>query len=94
MSWDTSNRRAQLPSDWRKRVAATKARADGRCEAAVHVADCDGIGRECDHRSDPLNHDDLQWLSPMCHRAKTQAESLAARHPRTRPAPQHPGVIA
>lgn len=94
MSWETSNRRSELPPDWRKRVAATKARAKGLCEAVIHVAECDGIGRECDHKGDPLDHDDLQWLSPECHRAKTQAESLAARQTRVRPTPPHPGVIA
>lgn len=95
MPWSTSNRRSRLPRDWPARVAATKQRARGRCEATIHDPRCDGCGRECDHRNPGDDHElsNLQWLSTPCHRAKTQAESQAARIPRQRPKPPHPGVI-
>lgn len=90
--WAGSNRRAQLPDDWPRRVAATKAAAGGRCQADQHDPRCDGTGHECDHRTDPHNHDDLQWLNTWCHKAKTQREAQAKgrRRPRTEP---HPGRI-
>jgi hypothetical protein len=99
--WASSDRRSRLPADWPKRRAATKARAGGRCEGLSfdgepiwHDQRCNGLGSECDHRSDPDNHDDLQWLNHWCHNVKTQAEATAARPSRTRPQPSHPGVIA
>lgn len=90
MGWETSRRRSQLPRDWTKRVAATKRVAEGRCQAVVHATGCDGIGAECDHRSDPNNHDDLQWLSVPCHKAKTQAEAQAGKAKRPRQPRRHP----
>lgn len=95
MNWETSDRRSRLPRDWPKRVTATKARADGMCEAQVHAPGCDGIGRECDHR---INNDDhsltnLQWLSTPCHKAKTQREAQAAKPKRRREPEPHPGRL-
>jgi 5-methylcytosine-specific restriction protein A len=98
MSWDTSDRRARLPKDWPKRVAATKARAGGRCEGISlqgeprwHDPKCNGVGRECDHerRGDDHSLPNLRWLSSPCHTTKTHLEKPS----RNRPAPQHPGVI-
>lgn len=87
--WVGSTRRARLPKDWPQRVAATKARAQGRCEAQQHQPECDGIGRECDHvrRGDDHSLSNLQWLSTPCHKAKTTAEQPR----RTRPRRGHPG---
>jgi hypothetical protein len=98
MSWDTSDRRARLPSDWPKRVAHTKARAQGRCEGISlhgeprwHVAECDGIGTDCDHdhRGDDHSLANLRWLSSPCHTFKTHAE----KPQRSRPRPSHPGRV-
>lgn len=95
--WQNSDRRSRLPSDWPKRVAATKERAAGRCEGVSihneprwHVTDCPGIGRECDHdrRGDDHSLTNLRWLSTECHKAKTAAE----RPTRSRPTSQHPGL--
>ena len=71
MSWETSDRRERLPSDWPKRRAATKARARGRCEGLSlhgeprwHVTECDGIGTDCDHDKrgdDQRSVSDILW---------------------------------
>jgi hypothetical protein len=91
VSWENSDRRARLPKDWPKRVAQTKARARGLCQAKTHEPECDGVGRECDHIQRGDNHDlsNLQWLSTPCHKAKTNAEKPT----RYRPQQRHPGVI-
>ncbi len=96
--WVSSTRKARLPRNWAQLVAATRARAGGRCEAAEHVSDCTGIGTDCDHisRGDDHRMTNLQWLSRPCHDAKTHREALEAirartalaRHPRER----HPGL--
>jgi 5-methylcytosine-specific restriction protein A len=75
-----------------------KRRAKGVCEAKVHVAECDGIGTQCDHviAGDDHSLANLQWLSGPCHAAKTKLEALAgrAKQPRARrDAEQHPGLI-
>lgn len=102
MAWETSTRRARLPKDWPKRVAATKARAKGRCEGVTlagespwHAADCDGFGRECDHheRGDDHALSNLRWLSTPCHKAKTEAENVADRARLRRRSEAHPGQI-
>ena len=98
MSWETSDRRGRLPKDWPERVAATKARAAGRCEGISlrgeprwHVDKCDGIGTDCDHdrRGDDHALTNLRWLSRECHKAKTQLEKPQRRRPR----PTHPGDV-
>lgn len=95
--WADSTRRSRLPSDWPQRRAKVKARAQGRCQAAVHEPECNGVGSECDHviAGDDHSLDNLQWLSKPCHSAKTKREAQAARQheSRTRPAEAHPGKI-
>jgi hypothetical protein len=94
--WASSNRRATLPKNWANIRGAVARRAQGLCEATRHVTGCDGRGNECDHIGDPLDHTlgNLQWLSPACHRAKTQEESKKAKAKtnRKRSKPLHPGV--
>ncbi len=99
MSWSSSDRRSRLPSDWPKRRAKVKARANGACEAKVHEPECNGIGSECDHVQPGDDHSlsNLQWLSAPCHKAKTKGESQAGAKQSARRRPrdeQHPGVIA
>jgi 5-methylcytosine-specific restriction protein A len=99
--WRSSDRGSRLPADWDKRVARTKRRARGRCEADEHVPECDGIGSQCDHHVPGDDHSlgNLRWLSGPCHTAKTQREAAAARqamlaklkHPSTRVG--HPGLL-
>lgn len=95
MSWQTSDRRSRLPSDWPKRRQQVKRRARGRCESEHHEPECDGVGTECDHvvNNDDHSLDNLQWLSTPCHKAKTQRESKVWLQPKARPRPKHPGLL-
>lgn len=105
VAWSSSDRRSRLPSDWPKRVAATKRRAGGRCEGISlageprwHVPRCTGVGAECDHdnRGDDHSLPNLRWLSSPCHARKTQHEAQVAARAKGRTRPrteQHPGVI-
>lgn len=92
MSWANSDRKDRLPHDWARRVEAVKRRARGRCEASWHVPECDGRGRDCDHiiQGDDHSLDNLQWLSPPCHAAKTRIDNGYSR-PIKAPSEQHPG---
>jgi 5-methylcytosine-specific restriction endonuclease McrA len=97
MAWATSDRRHRLPRNWVDLRRQVKARANGLCEAAQHVSQCDGIGTDCDHVTQGDDHSltNLAWLSEPCHRAKTARET-AARNERNaalkrRPTETHPG---
>ncbi len=94
--WQSSTRRSELPSNWPTLRRQVKARAHGKCEASAHAANCDGIGKDCDHVGDRHDHSlaNLQWLSGPCHAAKTQAEAQAAKPQRKRTPELHPGRIA
>ncbi|GAA4123297.1 hypothetical protein GCM10022215_29860 [Nocardioides fonticola] len=105
MSWSSSDRRSRLPSDWPKRVAATRRRAGGRCEGISlageprwHVEHCPGPGSDCDHdqRGDDHRLGNLRWLSAECHARKTQHEAQAAAAARRAalrlPREDHPGA--
>lgn len=94
VAWSSSDRRSRLPHDWPKLRAQVKRRARGRCEAAVHVAECDRIGTDCDHITQGDDHSlaNLQWLSRPCHDAKTRADNGIARR-LTLPSEQHPGAL-
>lgn len=80
MTWASAGRR--LPPDWKRRVAAVKARAHGRCQWVM--ADgrrCPDPGTDCDHINDPDDHalTNLQWLCGWHHDRKTAAQSAAAK---------------
>ncbi|HLU29917.1 MAG TPA: hypothetical protein VKZ65_15920 [Glycomyces sp.] len=104
-NWASSRRRSQLPKDWWRRVQRTKKAAGGRCEAMSQVTDwgkvydegtrCVREGTDADHRGDPMDHDDLQWLCGPHHKLKTAQEARAAREamkpPRRREA--HPSGL-
>lgn len=99
MPWHTSDRVTRLPNDWRKRRAAVRRRAGGRCEALDgNGSRCTARGTECDHvrRGDNHNLDNLQWLCATCHARKTRAETTEARATlnRRRPPEPHPGMRA
>jgi hypothetical protein len=98
MPWSTSNRRASLPPDWAQRRKLCITRAGGQCEHR------DSRGKRCpqpatdaDHRTDRMNHDDLQALCSDHHKQKTQREARAAQHAKytaaKKRAPEpHPGI--
>lgn len=74
--WASSNRRAQLPSNWtsiRKKVLKRDGHRCVKCGSSRRL--------EVDHKvaSDDHRIEALQTLCAVCHRAKTQAEAAAAR---------------
>lgn len=99
MAWDSSDRRTELPPDWRRRRAAVLARDHHRCRwPLTYGGECGADADEVDHRHDPQDHSlgALWALCPVHHGRKTQAEARAARRPQTtrRRAPEpHPGRI-
>ncbi len=90
-----------MPGDWRRRRAAVLADHGGRCHLCGHLG-----AEQVDHvvpRSQG-GTDDLTNLAPAhdqpcptcgqgCHKAKTQAESAAARPQRRRGVERHPGLV-
>lgn len=101
MAWAGSTRRSRLPNDWPRRVRATKLRAQGECEGISlrgedrwHVADCTGIGTDCDHEKRGDDHvlTNLRWLSKPCHKHKTQLEANAGNRSARHPNEAHPGL--
>lgn len=108
MAWEGSTRRETLPPDWPARVsrcrrdAATPDHPGGQCEKRIRSARtdrwmrCPRAGAEVDHKSDRLNHDDLQLLCQTHHDQKTQREAqqakAAVRARGRRPAEAHPGT--
>lgn len=93
MAWETSDRRARLPSDWDARVAKVKLRDGGRCRWRLPSgARCPRSGTDVDHVRNDDNHDlgNLQLLCRRHHDLKTQAESRRARRPKGRKRPPEP----
>jgi 5-methylcytosine-specific restriction endonuclease McrA len=76
--WATSNRRNELPSDWKRRRRRILRRDSYTCVR------CGAPAAEVDHIADPHDHNDsnLQSLCSSCHRAKTLAEAAAGRQRR------------
>ena len=99
MVWATSDRAARLPPNWASLRMQVRRRARGRCEATAHATGCNGIGAEADHVNPGDDHSltNLMWLSPVCHRAKTAAETAERNRQRAsmrrRPSESHPGAI-
>ena len=93
MSWATSNRRASLPSDWRT-IRARILHRDPTCTlgydcCTVRSVEVDHIGEAHDHRDHML-----RGVCSPCHKRRTNEQAQAARIPRTRPQPAHPGRLA
>jgi 5-methylcytosine-specific restriction enzyme A len=92
MAWETSTRRQQLPSDWRKRRARALRRDTYHCQhpgcphqdPTGHTLEVDHINGRHDHRLP-----NLQTLCAEHHKAKTLAER---QPPRRRPDEPHPGL--
>lgn len=108
MAWEGSTRRETLPPDWPARVARCRRRAAtaehprGQCEKRIRSAitqrwmRCPNEGAEVDHKTDRLNHDDLQLLCSTHHDRKTQKEAREAKAARrawgARRTEAHPGT--
>lgn len=103
MSWETSDRRSELPPDWAQRVKAVWSRDRGRCRWTLPMsgARCPRPGSDVDHRYAPNRHelDDLWLLCREHHDQKTQREARLGRYlkqkkqgRRTRPPEAHPGL--
>ncbi|WP_407563324.1 HNH endonuclease signature motif containing protein [Streptomyces sp. 184] len=93
-AWSGSDRRARLPSNWRK-IRARILERDPICKIcdvrpSTH---CDHIAAKTDDHRDVA----LQGVCGECHGRKSSAEGLAARRAdprpgRRRPPEQHPGL--
>ena len=92
MSWETSNRRATLPSNWRQ-IRAAILRRDPTCRLGYDG--CTKASREVDHIGTADDHrpEMLRGVCAPCHKRRTQAQAVAAK-PRQRRNPEaHPGLL-
>ncbi|MGK5520312.1 HNH endonuclease [Micromonospora sp. URMC 107] len=101
MTWEGSDRRARLPSNWgtiRRRIL----RRDGyKCRQVFSTGErCGAPANQVDHieRGDDHRPDNLQALCAYCHGVKTAGEAVEARRAsprptRARPAERHPGAL-
>lgn len=99
MPWTTSNRKAELPSDWSTRRMRVLRRDGYRCRARDSTgALCGHAANQVDHiqRGDDHDYDNLQALCRWHHDRKSSAEGAAARRPRAtqrRESEPHPGAL-
>ena len=99
MAWDTSDRKARLPSDWSTRRVRVLRRDGYKCQArdSLNVM-CGEPANQVDHIKPGDDHslENLQALCRWHHARKSSAEGAAARRPRPRQArepEQHPGLL-
>ncbi|MEW1550940.1 HNH endonuclease [Streptomyces tsukubensis] len=88
MAWDSSSRRAELPSNWPRIRQRVIRRDGGLCKGVLEGGQiCGAPGTDVDHIRSGIDHslDNLQLLCAWCHRRKTWAESKAARSLKDRP---------
>lgn len=93
-NWIGSDRKSELPSNWRELRRKVALRAGWRCQNFVDGARCDRPGSHCDHIEPGQDHslNNLRWLCPPCHNTKSGREGALAR-PRLNRAPEpHPGL--
>ena len=97
MTWQGSDRRQRLPSDWPKRRQHILKRDGYLCQ--INGDGCQLIATEVDHIKPGDYHGfaNLQAVCHHCHKTKSAAEGTAARATirarATRPTEQHPGTI-
>jgi len=88
MAWETSDRSARLPADWKQRVAQVWKRDEGRCTWRLPSgARCPRPGRDVDHIGGDDDHRlfRLRLLCGTHHDRKTQREAWAGRsRPKTK----------
>lgn len=93
-NWEGSQRREQLPHNWRKLRMVVAQRAGWRCQNYVEGSRCERQGSHCDHIRPGNDHglDNLRWLCPPCHLRKSGQEGAAGRPPLRRAPETHPGL--
>jgi 5-methylcytosine-specific restriction endonuclease McrA len=97
MSWEGSDRRSRLPSDWASAIVPRILQRDGyRCR--IGYDGCTGTATEVDHirRGDDHSNVNLQAACSWCHGKKSSAEGNAARRrwSSKRKPERHPGLLA
>lgn len=99
MSWEGSDRRARLPSNW-PAIRAQRLALDGhRCTWMVDGQRCTAAATDVDHRDAKTDDHRIEALRSLCrdhHAAKSSAEgnaAQAAKRARLRlPEEDHPGL--
>lgn len=93
-NWEGSNRKQELPANWRELRRKVATRAGFRCQGIVDGQRCANRGSHCDHIERGMDHsvENLQWLCPDCHNRKSGREGAQARAPLKRPPERHPGL--
>lgn len=82
MAWESSDRSARLPADWKDRVKKVWERDGGQCTWRLKSGKrCPRGGRDVDHIKNDDNHDlsNLRLLCGTHHDRKTQREAWAGR---------------
>ena len=98
MSWEGSNRRAELPENWDALRAATIRRAGGRCEWRLPSRRrCPRPGTDVDHFGDKHDHGRLRLLCAKHHDDHTAFQArqakAAVKQSRYRRGEEHPGTL-
>jgi 5-methylcytosine-specific restriction endonuclease McrA len=97
MSWSSSNRRSQLPSDWERKRRRVMRRDNWECQ--IKGPGCLGSATDVDHVRRGGNHSDenLRAACRACHSRKSSAEGNARQNElkalKKRPVERHPGAI-
>ncbi|WP_158881966.1 HNH endonuclease signature motif containing protein [Amycolatopsis anabasis] len=95
MPWNTSQRKLELPQDWKHRRRFVLERDRYQCQ--VQGPQCTVQATEVDHIQRGSNHrvQNLRAVCATCHSQKSSTEGLARqaqlRARRARPAERHPG---
>jgi len=99
MAWESSDRKARLPSDWSTRRVRVLRRDGYKCQARDSLGVlCGAPANQADH-IEPGDDHSLENLRALCrwhHARKSSAEGAAARRPRPKQArdPEpHPGML-
>jgi len=99
MAWESSDRKARLPSDWSTRRVRVLRRDGYKCQARDSLGVlCGAPANQADH-IEPGDDHSLENLRALCrwhHARKSSAEGAAARRPRARMQREpeaHPGML-
>lgn len=101
MAWSTSNRKSQLPHDWRKIAPRILQRDQRRCQHVRYDTGlkCGAYANQVDHKDQARNWDhspqNLQSLCEYHHKVKSSSEGGQAAAARRKAAKRrrHPGLL-